>query len=375
MAIPITLLTGYLGAGKTCLLNHILGNTKGYRVAVIVNDIGEVNVDAGLIAQGGVVDTADQSLVPLQNGCICCTLKLDLIAQLLTLIRTHRFDHIVIEASGVCEPLPIAQTLSMIDGTLEESDKLPRLVYLDNIVTVVDAQRMATEFAQGSALLNESMEEDDIENLLIQQLEFCNTVLLNKVDLVTDQEKQQVLTVIRALQPKAKILETRYGAVDIPAILDTHAFDLAEAERSPGWVQALNAPPEESAPSGETEEYGISTFVYRRQGPFQMDALTAYARDRFPTSVIRCKGTLWFQGEPRTAYLFEQAGQEISATPVGSWVAAAPLRTRKEMLRQNPKLLETWDKKYGDRRIELVFIGKNMDREQICRDLDACLGA
>ena len=371
MEMPITLLTGYLGAGKTCLLNHILGNTKGYKVAVIVNDIGEVNVDAGLIAQGGVVDTESQSLIPMQNGCICCTLKLDLIEQIVSLIQMKRFDHILIEASGVCEPQPIAQTLAMIDGTVK---KLPRLVRLDNIVTVVDAHCMATQFAGGSALLKENMAEDDIENLLIQQLEFCNTILLNKIDLVSEQEKQQVRSVIRALQPNAKLLETSYGVVDPADILDTHAFKLEEAERAPGWLQAMTTPPENEE-TGETDEYGISTFVYRRRRPFQMQLLTDYAKERFPTSVIRCKGTLWFQEEPGTAYIFEQAGQGIVANPVGSWVAASTPKMQKKALKESPALMKLWDKEYGDRRTELVFIGKDMDRDQICRDLDTCLGA
>lgn len=372
MVMPITLLTGYLGAGKTSLLNNILKNTSGYKVAVIVNDIGEVNVDTSLIEKNSTLSSQEDTIVPMQNGCICCTLKMDLIRQIVRLIKMDRFDHILIEASGVCEPMPIAQTLSMIDGTFEERKKLPKLISLDNIVTVVDAHRMSKEFSKGNNLLRDNIQEDDIENLLIQQIEFCNTVILNKVDMVTEDEKKEVLAVIRALQPKAEIIETNYGKVDCSKILDVKAFNLKEAMKSTGWAEAINEPLENEE-TGETDEYGIATFIYRSRKPFLMSKFTDFAKTRFPRSVIRCKGPLWFKNEPNNVYMFEQAGEEIVANPFGSWIAANNEETQEIYFKKHPELADKWDKKYGDRRIELVFIGKNMNKDNICKELDNCL--
>lgn len=369
--LPITLLTGYLGAGKTSLLNHVLRNQQGYKVAVIVNDIGEVNIDADLISKDGQATEQNQNLIPLQNGCICCTLKLDLIAQILSLVRMERFDYILIEASGVCEPIPIAQTLTLIDGSLKDSDELPELCRLDNIVTVVDAKRMADEFANGSTLLKENLDDEDIENLLIQQLEFCNTVVLNKVDEIPTEVKKEVLSVIRRLQPEAKVIETNFGVVDCADILDTFAFHFDKAIKSAGWVKTL-LEKEEEIP--ETEEYGIGTFVYKQRRPFITHKFEDFAKDRFPTSVIRCKGILWFNDEPDISYMFEQAGKQITAQPFGKWLVAAGSVQQRKMFQGHLEGRVGWDKKYGDRYIKLVFIGQSMDKMAICEELNACLG-
>lgn len=367
--IPVTLLTGYLGAGKTTLINHILANQKGYKVAVIVNDIGEVNVDASLIEKGGAVTEKDDNLVPLSNGCICCTLKYDLIEQIQDLVKTGRFDYILIEASGICEPIPIAQTLTMLDGTVEGAG-LPEICKLDNIVSVVDALRMKDEFLCGDSLLKENIDEDDVENLLIQQIEFCNTILLNKVDALKPEEVDEVKAVIRKLQPHAKIIETNYSKVDIEEVMDTGVFDFDEACAAPGWVQVLN---EEEEEEPETEEYGIGTFVYYRRRGFDRDKLTAWV-ENWPENIIRCKGILWFMDQKEMAYIFEQAGRQITADATGKWLAAAPKAQQEEVISENPDILQTWDKEYGDRMVKLVFIGQKMDKGTICAGLDSCLG-
>lgn len=419
--IPVLLLTGYLGSGKTTLVNNILSNRKGIRFAVIVNDIGEVNIDAELIQKGGIVGSKDDSLVALQNGCICCTLKADLVEQVFELMKMQRFDYIVIEASGICEPEPIAQTICTIPG-LGEAYRKYGICRLDCIVTVVDALRMQSEFACGDSLTRKDIDDEDIENLIIQQIEFCNVILLNKASEVSPEELGRIRKIIRVLQPKAEIIECDYTQVDLDRLLNTGLFDFDRVATSAGWIQGIErqATAEEELEArnygmhlqyshgdshphdshhhhededghghhhhhedghghhhhhegGEVEEYGIGTFVYYRRPALDLNRFDDFIARKWPKSVIRAKGICYFSENPDMSYMFEQAGKQKILREAGQWYATAPEEDRLELMRQDPNFYKDWDEKYGDRMQKIVFIGQNMDREQIISDLDQCL--
>ena len=408
--IPVLLLTGYLGSGKTTLVNHILSNGKGIRFAVIVNDIGEVNIDADLIQKGGVVGKKDDSLVALQNGCICCTLKADLVEQIYDLMAMDRFDYIVIEASGICEPAPIAQTISMIPS-LGEAYRKHGVCRLDCIVTVVDALSMQSEFACGDDLARKDIGEEDIENLIIQQIEFCNIILLNKASEVSPEELGRIRQIIRTLQPGAEIIECDYAGVDLSRIVNTGMFDFDKVATSAGWVRGIDSAVEEEPgghhhgdphgghhhgehhhgedheesceehhgshhhhhDGGEVEEYGIGTFVYYRRPAFDINRFDNFVAKKWPSSVIRAKGICYFSDNTDMSYMFEQAGKQKLLREAGQWYATAPEEDRIQLMRQDPDFYKDWDEKYGDRMQKIVFIGQNMDKEQIVKDLDSCL--
>jgi len=377
-SIPVLLLTGYLGSGKTTLLNRILANKAGIRFAVIVNDIGEVNVDAALIEKGGVVNQKDDNLLSLSNGCICCTLKMDLVQQLHDLCVARRFDYIVIEASGICEPAPIAQTIcsyrKMVPFT---EDPAPRL---DCVVSVVDALRLKDEFEMGNELKRKDLEEDDLASLVIQQIEFCNVILLNKAAELTGEELDYVKEVIRAIQPTAEIIETNYCDVAFDKILNTRSFNFDEVAGSAAWLQGVEGDVEDedhdhnhNEEHGEAYEYGIDTFVYYRRKPFKLGLFDDFVARLWPKSVIRCKGMCYFEDEYDMCYLFEQAGKQFNLKQCGEFYATMPKEELMEALASDPMLQRDWDEQYGDRMQKLVFIGQNMDKDAIVKALDACL--
>lgn len=369
--IPITLLTGYLGSGKTTLINHILTNQEQYKIAVIVNDIGEVNIDASLIEQGGVVQKKDDSLVALTNGCICCNLKMDLVEQITDIIRQDRFDYIIIEASGICEPIPIAQTITMMPELFQDYSNQD-ICRLDAVVTVVDALRLRDEFGCGDNLKKEDIDDEDIEKLLIEQLEFCNIIILNKVDEVTKEELKEVKAVIRSIQPKARIIETNYSKVEMKDILDTKLFDFEASSMTAGWIEALEQTGEEEE-SEEVLEYGISTFVYYRRGPMNRKLFYEFLDSKWDPSIIRSKGVVYFTDEMDTAYMVESAGNSKNLVATGPWVSAISEEEQQIILQQNPDILAEWDEEYQDRMNKIVFIGKNMDKEAIIAKLDGML--
>jgi len=417
--VPITLLCGYLGAGKTTLMNMILANQKGYKVAVIVNDIGEINVDASLIEKDANI-TDKSSLVPLTNGCICCTLKTDLVMQIENLIASGKYDYLLIESSGVCEPMPIAQAIETIENG-----------YLDNVVSVVDAKRLVDEFSEGTQLLKKDMGEEDIESLLVQQIEFCSTLIINKKDLVTEDQMKKVRAVVTKLQPNVKVIETTRCQVPLEDLLATKRFDFEKVFESAGWVAELEKRAEEYDDDDEEcdhdhehcdhdhhdehehcdhdehehhehghhehdehgghghghhhhhhhehkhegadeDEYGIGSFVYYRRRPFSREKLEKYA-GVWPRNIIRSKGVVWFSDEQDMAYVFETSGRQIQAGASGRWLATASKREQEKVLAREPRMREEWDEKVGDRMIKLCIIGQKLDKKKICADLDALL--
>lgn len=410
---PVLLLTGYLGSGKTTLLNRILQNKQGIKFAVIVNDIGEVNIDANLIAKGGIVGEGDDSLVPLQNGCICCTLKMDLVQQLSDIVSEQRFDYIVIEASGICEPAPIAQTISVYPQ-MYPNLATKGIARLDSVVTVVDALRLRDEFSEGHDLYKKDMKEDDLASLVIQQIEFCNTILLNKSSEVSVEELGRIKAIIREIQPKAEIITCDYCDVDLDKLVNSNSFDFEQVATSAKWIAAVEGDEEEkeehehhhhhthdheeeendehehhhhdhdhchchhhhglkNEEEGEALEYGISTFVYKRREPLDMTEFDQLVARLWPSSVIRCKGLCYFATEPDMCYVFEQAGKQVSLSQAGQWYATMPADELEQFKQQNPAAFKDWDDKYGDRMQKLVFIGQHMDREAIETLLDACI--
>lgn len=411
--VPVLLLTGYLGSGKTTLLNKILANKKGIKFAVIVNDIGEVNIDAALIEKGGVVGQKDDSLVSLQNGCICCTLKMDLVEQLKEIVDMKRFDYIVIEASGICEPAPIAQTICSIPSLGPQYIK-NGILRLDSIITVVDALRMKDEFANGSDLMKSNLDEEDLASLVIQQIEFCNIILLNKAAEVEPKELEHLKQIIRAIQPKAEIFECNYGDIDLDLIVNTHKFDWETVATSAGWIQEIEAERngeedeheehehhheheehehhhhddhdhdhdhchhhdhDHDHEGGEVEEYGIGTFVYYRRKAFDLSLFDEFVARKWPRDVVRAKGICYFADEPDMCYVFEQAGQQKTVKQAGQWLATMPADQLAELRRNNPQLEKEWDNKYGDRMIKIVFIGQHIkeQKDAIIKELDKCL--
>ena len=363
----IALLTGYLGAGKTTLLNHILSNDKGVRAAVLVNDIGEVNVDASLIAKGGF-SQVDGELIPMTNGCLCCTLSDDLAKQLSQIADSGDFDYIIIEASGICEPIPIAYTISQFCDDSKYGSAAP--LDLDNIIAVVDCARMWEEFHGGHDLMKENIDEDDLEALLIQQIEFCTTVILNKCDQVSREQIDELRGIVRSLQKEAVIIEATEGYVDMDELLYTNRFDFNRAYGSAAWLDAMEHPEEHDDP--EVLEYDIETFVYDRRQPFDMDKFVEVV-SKWGQNVIRAKGQLWASQDPDMCYLFEKAGRQASLTEQGKFIASAPLEIRTQIIAENPQVMDDWDETCGDRHTKVCIIGQHLNKEAMVAALDEAL--
>ncbi len=371
--VPVLLLTGYLGSGKTTLLNRILTNKKGIKFAVIVNDIGEVNIDANLIEKGGVVGGTDDSLVALQNGCICCTLKMDLVAQLADLTSARKFDYIVIEASGICEPAPIAQTVSTMPALAPQS-VLDGVPYVDCIATVVDSLRMKDEFEGGAALQKEDIGDDDLERLVIEQIEFCNIVLLNKAAELTQEEMGKLKGIVKSINPGAKVLECNYGDVDLDELIYTGMFRFDEVATSAAWIAAIEGEEDEDEEAeGEALEYGIDTYVYTRRPAFDLNKFDNMVAKYWPSNIIRAKGLCYFNNDIDKCWLFEQAGRQKSLKDCGLWFATMEPDELAEMMERDRKLREDWTEEYGDRMQKIVFIGQHLDKKGIERMMDSCL--
>ncbi|MFI2131413.1 GTP-binding protein [Lysinibacillus fusiformis] len=373
MKIPVTVLSGYLGSGKTTMMNHVLQNEKDLRVAVIVNDMSEINIDAELIANGSGISRTEEKFVELSNGCICCTLREDLLQEVERLAKLGNIDYILIESTGISEPIPVAQTFSYLDEEL--GIDLTRFCQLDTMVTVVDAHRFWHDFQSGESLLERKeaigeLDGRDVADLLIDQIEFCDVLVLNKCDLVSIEEVERLERILRALQPEAKIVRTVNGEIDPAEILNTGRFDFERVSESAGWLKELELGHENHMP--ETEEYGISSFTYTNRRPFHPMRFVEWC-DQMPPSIVRAKGIVWSAKHQDIALLLSQAGSSAKIEPVSYWVAALPKAQQEDVFQQSPEVLEDWDSEFGDRMTQLVIIGIDLDRERIIKQLDSCL--